>query len=173
MAEYFHLGKLTGVHGLKGQLLMRHAWGDDLPVKKIRTVFIELSPDNLVPWFIEKIQPKNKEECFIKLEGVNTREEATKLAQKKTWVLKKEVDKLLPDNAPAKLIGYKIIQKRKILGQVQEVFEQASQLICRTEIEGKEVLIPLNDHSLRKIIHDKKEIHVLLPEGLLDIYLAG
>ncbi len=97
MAEYFHLGKLSGVHGLKGQLLMRHAWGEDLPLKKLKAVFIEQSPDNLVPWFVEHIQTKNNNECFVKLEGVNTREDAARLAQKKIWVLKSAVDNLLPD----------------------------------------------------------------------------
>ncbi len=171
MSEYFHLGKFTGIHGLKGHLLMRHAWGEDLPVKKIKTIFIEQSPDNLVPWFVEQVSLKNIQECHIKLEGVSTREEAAKLAQKNIWVLKSDFEVLLPDNAPAKLIGYTILQKRKALGRVQEVFEQSNQLICKIELKGKEVLIPLNEASLKKISHEKKEIHVMLPVGLLEIYL--
>jgi 16S rRNA processing protein RimM len=51
------------------------------------------------------------------------------------------------------------------------VIEQPHQLLCRLEIESKEVLIPLNEAFLQKIDHRKKQVIVELPDGLLDIYL--
>jgi len=44
-------------------------------------------------------------------------------------------------------------------------------MLCRIEINKKEVLIPLNENTLRKTDHKRKEVTVQLPEGLLEIYL--
>jgi len=45
-------------------------------------------------------------------------------------------------------------------------------LLCRIEVNEKEVLIPLNESTIEKIDHKKKEVIVELPEGLLEIYLG-
>jgi 16S rRNA processing protein RimM len=57
------------------------------------------------------------------------------------------------------------------IGEILEVIEQTHQLLCRIEINKKEVLIPLNENTLRKTDHKRKEVTVQLPEGLLEIYL--
>jgi len=44
-------------------------------------------------------------------------------------------------------------------------------MLCRIEINKKEVLIPINESFLKKIDHKKKEVIVELPEGLIDVYL--
>jgi 16S rRNA processing protein RimM len=68
-------------------------------------------------------------------------------------------------------LGYTIINKTKPIGEIMEVIEQAHQMLCRIEVNKKEVLIPLNEDTLKKIDHKKKEVIVHLPEGLLEIYL--
>ena len=64
-----------------------------------------------------------------------------------------------------------IINNDAPLGEILELIEQPHQLLCRLEIKGKEVLIPLHEETLQKVNHTKKEILVELPDGLLDIYL--
>ena len=49
--------------------------------------------------------------------------------------------------------------------------EQPHQLLCRIEMAGKEVLIPLNENTIRKIDNKAGRVIVELPEGLLEIYL--
>ena len=72
---------------------------------------------------------------------------------------------------PASLLGYTIINNKEPLGEILELIEQPHQLLCRLEIKGKEVLIPLHEESLQKVNHKKKEVLVDLPDGLLEIYL--
>jgi 16S rRNA processing protein RimM len=36
--------------------------------------------------------------------------------------------------------------------------------------KGKEALIPIHEQSLLKIDKKKKQVHVEIPDGLLDIY---
>ena len=115
---------------------------------------------------------KNEEETYIKLEGVDTRELAAKLSQKEIWLPEPEFKKFAARSAPAGMLGYTIINDKESIGEILEVIEQPHQLLCRLSIKGKEVLIPVNESTLKNIDHKKKQVVVLLPEGLLDIYLS-
>ncbi len=171
MAEYFNIGKIVAVHGLKGELLLKHELGKKTSLKGLQHIFIEDQKDSFIPWFIESTKIKNAEELYLKLEGVDSREMAAKLGQKQVWLAEADFKKYAARTAPAGLLGYMIIQNSEPLGKILELIEQPHQLLCRLEIRGKEVLIPLHDETLQKIDHKKKEVRVELPEGLLDIYL--
>ena len=171
MTEYFKIGKLVAVHGLKGELVLKHTLGKKTSLKGLQTVFIEEKKNSFLPWFIETTKIKNEEETILKLETIDTRETAMKLTQRELWVPEADLKKFAAKTAPVSLLGYQILNDDQPLGEILEVIEQPHQLLCRLEIEGKEVLIPLNEEFLQKIDHRKKQIRVSLPEGLLDIYL--
>ncbi len=172
MIEYFKIGKFVAVHGLKGELLLKHSFGKKTSLKGLETVFIEEKKDSFIPWFIESTKIKGDEETYIKLEGIDTREAATKLTQKEIWLPETDFKKFAAKSAPAGLLGYVIINDNESIGEILEVIEQPHQLLCRLEIKGKEVLIPINENTLQKIDHKKKQVLLSLPEGLLDIYLS-
>ena len=172
MAEYFNIGKMVAVHGLKGELILLHELGKKSSLKGLATIFIEDKKDSLLPWFIEETRIKSEKEIYIKLEGLESREQAMKLVQKKVWLPEADHKKYLSKTAPSSILGYSIINEGEDLGPVLEVIEQPQQLLCRLEIRGKEVLIPLHEQSIEKIDHRKKQIRVELPDGLLDIYLG-
>lgn len=160
------------VHGLKGDLLFKHELGKKTSLKGLAAIFIEEKKGSFIPWFIESSRIKTEEEIYLKLEGVNTREAAIRLTQKKVWLPEAAYKKFAAKNTPAGLLGYTIIDKGEALGEILEVIEQPHQLLCRLEISGKEVLVPLHEDSLDKVDHKKKEVRVTLPPGLLDVYLT-
>jgi 16S rRNA processing protein RimM len=169
--EYFKIGKLVAVHGLKGELLLKHTLGKKTSLKGLQAIFIEEKKNSFLPWFIESVKIKSDEEIFLKLEGVNTREAAVKLVQKEIWIPEADFKKFSPKTSPGNLLGYTIINEKAFLGEILEVIEQPYQLLCRLEMNNKEVLIPLNEDTLQKIDHKKKQVNVQLPDGLLEIYL--
>lgn len=171
MAEYFKIGKLVAVHGLKGELLFKHELGKKTSLKGLQAIFIEEKKNSFLPWFIETTKIKTEEEIYLKLEGINTREAAIKLTQKEIWLPEADFKKFAAKTAPAGLLGYSIINKNEPLGKILELIKQPHQLLCRLDIKGKEVLIPLHEESLQKVDHKKKEVLVTLPDGLLEIYL--
>jgi len=172
LAEYFKLGKFIAVHGLKGELLLKHELRKKTSLKELKIIFIEQSKNSFLPWFITSTQIKNNEEVYVKLDGVDTREAAARFARKEVWITDTDFKKHASKSSPANLLGYTIITEEKSLGEIVEVIEQPHQMLCRIEINQKEVLIPLNEDTLIKIDHVQKEVKVKLPEGLLDIYLA-
>jgi 16S rRNA processing protein RimM len=83
-----------------------------------------------------------------------------------------DFEKQAAKTAPIKLLGYHIVENDQDLGEILELIEQPHQLLCRLQINGKDVYIPLHEDSLQRIDHKKCIVQVELPEGLLDIYLS-
>lgn len=172
MTEYYKIGKLVAVHGLKGELILKHELGKKTSLKGLAALFIEEKKTSFIPWFIESAKIKSEEEVYLKFESVNTREAAIKLAQKEVWLPESDFKKFAAKTSPASLLGYTIIDNETSLGEILEVIEQPHQLLCRLDIQGKEVLIPLHEEFLQQIDHKKKQVIVQLPEGLMDVYLS-
>ena len=170
--EYYKIGKIVAVHGLKGELVLKHELGKKTSLKGLTALFTEERKNSFLPWFIETITVKSDEEIYLKLEGTDTREAAAKFTQKEIWLPEKDFKKFAAKSAPASLLGYTIINGKDSLGEILEVIEHPHQLLCRLEINSKEVLIPLHEQFLTKIDHKKKQVSVTLPEGLLDVYLS-
>ncbi len=171
LSEYIHIGKFAATHGLKGELILKHALGKNSDFTNAEALFIEEFKDAYLPYFHQKSIVKNISETIVKLEGVDSKEEAAKLLQKKVWLKKNDFEKLVSKSAPVNLSGFTIINDGKKLGEVEAVIEQPLQILLQLTINAKEVLIPLHNETLKKIDRKKKEVHVTLPEGLLEIYL--
>ncbi len=171
MTEYFKIGKFVAAHGLTGELVLKHALGKKTSLKGLAALFIEDKKNSFLPWFIESATIKSDDEIYIRLEGVMDRSAALKLAQQQVWITESDFKKFAAKSAPASLLGYSIINHGEFLGPILELIEQPQQLLCRLEIKGKEVLIPLHEKTLKTVNHKNKEILVTLPDGLLDIYL--
>jgi 16S rRNA processing protein RimM len=171
MANYNSIGKLVATFGVKGEVVLQHHLGKKTSLKDLETVFIEAKKDEMLPYFIENTRIKNEEELFIKFEGIDTKEAAFKLMQKKLWLTQDDFNKYAAKSAPIALLGFHIINEGNDLGEILEVIEQPHQVLCRIEVNGKEALIPVHEDFLLKIDKKKKQVHVELPEGLLDIYM--
>jgi 16S rRNA processing protein RimM len=172
VTEYFKIGKLAAAFGVNGQLILQHELGKKTALKDLQAIFIEDKKKSFLPWFITATKIKSENEIYLSLEGISTREAALKLVQKEVWLTEADFKKFAAKSAPASLLGYTIIDDGNELGTILEVIEQPHQVICRIEVQSKEVLIPLNEAFLEKIDHRKKQVLVTLPEGLLDIYLS-
>jgi 16S rRNA processing protein RimM len=171
MTEYFRIGKFVSTFGLKGELVLKHNLGKRTSLKGLKAIFIEERKESFIPWFIESTKIKNEEEVYLKLEGVNIREQAIKLTQKEVWLPEKEFKKFSAKSSPINLLGYNIIEGEKNLGKILEVIEQPHQILCRIEFNKKEALIPLHEETILKIDRKNQQVIVSLPPGLLEIYL--
>jgi 16S rRNA processing protein RimM len=170
MKDYFSIGKIAAPHGLKGEVVLQHALGKKTDLKGLQTIFVEERKGSFLPYFLESTALKNESEVYIKLEGFNTKESAKRLSQKEVWLLKDDFDKYAGKSSPISLLGYMMINEGEEIGEVVEVIEQPMQVLCKIIYKGNEALIPIHQESLDKIDKKKKQVHVTLPDGLLDIY---
>jgi 16S rRNA processing protein RimM len=170
MNDYRNIGKLVAVFGFKGHIVLLHHFGKKTSLKGLEFIFLENKGDEMFPYFIQEIKIKSDNEVYIKLEGIDSNEAAKKILKKEAWITEENFRKYADKSAPASLVNFHLINEGKDLGEITEVIELPHQLLCKIYIKGKEALIPLHDETLFKIDKKNREVHVILPDGLLDIY---
>ncbi len=170
MNEYIHVGRIVAGFGLKGEVILKHALGKKTTLKGVDTIFVEENKGSYLPYFVESSKAKDHEETYVKLESIDTRESANRLTTRNVWLLDPDFRKLAGKSAPISLLGYQLLCEEGNLGPIEEVIEQPHQVLLRISLEGKEALIPLHAETLQKIDHTRKEVRVVLPDGLLDVY---
>lgn len=171
MAEYRNIGKLVSTFGVKGEIILQHHLGKKTSLKNLETAFIEDHKDEMLPYFIEQAKIKSEKEIYIKFEGIHSKEAAQKLLQKELWLAEADFSKHAGKSAPISFVGFHLVDKGHDLGEIAEVIEQPHQVLCKVFIGAKEALIPIHEGTLKKVDKKTKQLHVLLPDGLLEIYL--
>ncbi|HTL07275.1 MAG TPA: ribosome maturation factor RimM [Chitinophagaceae bacterium] len=168
--NYNSIGKLVASFGVQGELILQHHLGKKTSLKGLQAIFIERVKGELLPYFITSTKIKSEEEIYLKLEGINSKEAAGQLRQKEVWLKEEDFQKYSAKSAIISLLGFRLIDEGTDRGAILEIIEQPHQMLARIDLDGKEALIPLHEQSLQKIDKKKKEVHVILPEGLLDVY---
>ena len=168
--NYNSIGKLSATHGVKGELLLQHRLGKKTSLKGLEVLFIEVMKEEMLPYFIQSARIKSVEEIYIKLDGVDTKEAAQKLAQKEVWLPEEEFHRYASKSSPFTLLGFHLVNEGEDIGEVLEVIEHPHQMLLRISLNGKEALIPVHEETLQKIDKKKKQVFLTLPDGLLDLY---
>jgi 16S rRNA processing protein RimM len=170
MATYIHIGKFVATFGVKGELILEHALGKKTALKNIETIFVEERKGSYLPYFLQSSKAKDQNEIYVLMEDVNSKEAAHRFIHKNVWLADDDFRKLAGKSSAISLIGYLIVNDGTELSAVEEVIEQPHQVLVRITLNGNEALIPLHEESLVKIDHKNKKVHVVLPDGLLEIY---
>ena len=170
MSDYIHIGRIVATFGVKGEVILIHALGKKTVLKGIEAIFIEERKDSYLPYFVVSSKAKDTAETYIQIDGIASKESAHRLIQKNVWLLDDDFRKLAGKSAPISLLGYTLINVGENLGAIEEVIEQPHQVLLRITLNGNEALIPLHEETMDKVDRKKKEVHVILPDGLLEIY---
>jgi 16S rRNA processing protein RimM len=170
MNNYINIGKIVATFGLKGEVILKHALGKKVALKGVEALFVEMTKGGNIPYFIEQAKPKDHEEIYIKLEGCDSKEASHKLIGKQVWLMEEDFRKQAGKQSAISLLGYMIINEGEAIGKIEEVIEQPHQVLLSIQYNDNEALIPLHEETLDNIDHKKKEVHVTLPDGLLEIY---
>lgn len=165
----YKIGFIMKPHGLKGELTI--ALDPEAPedFSDVDTVFIEVK-ERLLPYFIEDISMKGRK-AFLKLEGVNTREEAGNIS--KSAILLPKASRRKSGRGEFyddEIIGFEVIDTEEgPLGKITEVVQAGPNKLLSVNYHGKEVLIPLNGPFVGSVNKSRKKITVTLPAGFLQI----
>ena len=165
------LGHISKLHGLNGEVT---AFLDvDFPeeYENMESVFVDIN-NKLVPFFIESLDITPKK-AILKFEDTNSAESAEQLIGKELYL---PLTTLPPLTGKAfyyhEIIGFTVVDKTfGEVGPVKEVYSKSSQDLFACEHKGKEVLIPVSDELIERIDREKKRLYLLLPEGLIELYL--
>lgn len=168
--QLINIGKIVATFGVKGEVILKHGLGKKVNLKGVEALFVEQTKGSHIPYFVQSSKAKTTDEMYVLLEGMSSKETAHKLISRQVWLQDDDFRKLAGKQSAITLIGYTLINQGTVVGIVDEVIEQPHQVLLSVNYQGKEALIPLHEDSLEKINHAAKEVHVILPDGLLDVY---
>lgn len=168
ITECYKIGYVAKTHGLKGEVTI--VLGQECPdLNSIKSLLVERS-GQLIPYFIDTVSLKG-DKAFLKLENVNTPDEAHALKGSSLFMPLKERPRLAKGEFyNDEVIGFEVVDDTKgALGHVEEVFEQGPNRHLILFLNSKEIMIPVNGPFITGINKTKKKISVDLPDGFLDI----
>lgn len=170
--DFIQIGKITGTHGLDGNVVLFHSVGKSSGLKNLKHIFIELKRESYIPFFVEQIRVDNETELLMKLEDVDSMEVAKGISGKQVYLSTEQYEKLKPKDANINFIGFEVWDSQAgKLGTVADLFETPGQLLATVLYKNKEVIVPINDQTIKSVDIPTKTLRLELPEGLLDVYL--
>lgn len=169
--DCYEVGYIVKTHGLKGEVGIHLDVDNPADYSDLDGLLIEINGE-LIPHFIERIRI-NVDKAIVKFEGINRIEEAEPLVRKTLYLSLDQLDELKDDQFYYhEIIGYQIVDGTKgPLGFIKTIYNQPHQDLISMEYLNKEILIPISHEHVLKANHELKELHVSLPEGLLEVYL--
>jgi 16S rRNA processing protein RimM len=121
------------------------------------------------PFFVEEIL--SEEPPILKLEEVDSKEDARAISGQE--LLLRESD-IAPEQADPEgyraMIGYTVQEEEAgVVGPIEEVVELPEQIMAVVDYNGRQVLIPINEHFMRSFDPEQRIVYMRLPKGLLDL----
>ena len=168
--ELEKIGVITGTHGYKGNLLILL----EINFKKIietELYFVEIDKIK-VPFFVSENQkPKSHKNKFalIKFDYINSENQAKEITGCDVFI---EKENIIQDEIDIKdeLAGYKVFDKNIYIGTVDYYLRIPSNTILSIKNNADlEILIPLSDNFITSINENEKELHLNLPDGMINI----
>ena len=169
------IGKFQKTHALKGELNAILDIESDF-IAEGNALIIEI--DGIyVPFYAQSIRPKGSTSYLIKLDGINSEEEAKVFVNKLIYALKSELapfleleeEELLDDED---LIGYRILDatNNDVIGAIEKVDSTTENLlfVIKTN-EGDNIYVPAVDEFIQEVDDEEKIIKMILPDGLIDL----
>jgi 16S rRNA processing protein RimM len=166
--EYFNLGVISKVFSFKGEIVARLDVEVPNLFDNLPAIFLE-EKGNLVPYFVEKLDPQINGFVRIKFRGIDTQEQAKKILKCLLYL----PDNLLPKLKEDEFYFHEIVgftafdEDYKEVGEIVEVYDLPNNPVAEILINGKEVLVPLN--LMIELDKKNQKIYIEIPEGLVDL----
>ncbi len=172
--DCYQLGYVIKTHGLQGEVSILLDVDFPETYENLESVFVaSAGSETLVPFFVEHLAIRQNK-ALIKFEEVDTIEQAEELLKAQLYLPLASLPPLEGDQYYYhEIIGFTVTDREHgQLGTVQDVYESTGQDMIVMQYQEKEVLIPINDDIVQRVDKTQQVVHVTLPEGLLEVYLA-
>ena len=168
MEEYFEIGQIVNTSGLKGEIKIKPFTDDITKFNSFKTIYISIKKE-LKEFKIEQVR-FSKNMVFLKLEGIDSVEEAENYRNLYLKIKRNKEEKLEKDSYYIiDIIGCKVYtDEQKELGEIIDVFSTGSNDVYVVKDElGKQILLPAIKDVIKNVDIEGKVITVHLLEGLI------
>lgn len=125
----------------------------------------------LVPFFIETLRFKSSETALVKFEGLDSALKIKELCGKEVFYPIAFADDFQEEeNEWAVYVGFNVTDlEAGYLGEITAVDDSTMNVLFALNKNDVELLMPFAEEFIKGIDLEKREMTVLLPEGLLDL----
>lgn len=168
MEEYFEIGQIVNISGLKGILKIKPFTDDIKKFSNLKTIYIK-TKSGLTEFKIEQVRYV-KNMVMLKLSGIDTVEEAEKYRNLYIKILRDQEEELEEGSYyVVDILGCKVnTDANQELGKIVDVFQTGSNDVYVVKDEqGKQILLPAIKQVIKNVDIKNKIITVHLLEGLV------
>ena len=170
--DLFCLGRIIRTFGSKGEVVFYLDVDDPQNYLEMESVFIKLN-ENLVPFTIDSIQLRPKKQAVVRFHDVNETDDAELFVGSLLFLPLSNLPPLTGNKFYYhEITGFAVIDKEKgPIGFIEDVLDLQHQAIMQIRHGDKEILVPISDDIIQQVDRKNKQIEIIAPEGLIDIYL--
>jgi len=167
--DVFSIGKLHKPHGINGEI--NFGYTTDV-FDQTESPYWVLEMDGiLVPFFVESYRFKSAETALVKLEGIDSENQVRELSGKEVFYPVKFADKEEPQADTWNFyIGFAVFDEQVgYIGEITAVDDSTLNVLFTLSKDDHDILMPVAEEFFTEIDVENREMHVSLPEGLLDL----
>ena len=170
--DCFRLGHIARLHGFKGEVTILIDTDNPSEFKGLESVFVEYDK-KLIPFFLERIQLRDRGFAVVKFEDVDTEKKAKDLIGCSLFLPLDNLQDLGDEEYYFfEIEGYKVVDEvHGPIGKIIKVIDLSGNPLIEIDFDGKEILLPKQDQFIDRIDKDSKTLYVKAPEGLIEMYL--
>ncbi len=167
--EVYRIGILNKPHGIHGEL--QFSFDDDI-FDRVDAEYIVCRIDGiLVPFFIEEYRFRSDTTAIIKLEDVDTEQQARRLTNTEVYFPISHAEDIEPSSLSRNFFeGFRVEETHHgAIGTITGIDSSTINTLFVIDNGGRELLVPAHEEFIRGIDTEHRVITMSLPEGLLDL----
>lgn len=168
-SEVYKIGVITKTHGVNGEVALQFT--DDV-FDRVECDYLVCRLDGiLVPFFFEEYRFKNDNTALFKFQRMDSSEAVQLLLGAEVFFPLKLAEEAEDGELTwSYFVGMTVKDVRAgVLGKIAAVDESTINTLFQIEGRGGELLVPAQEDFIHNIDHEKREILMEVPEGLLDL----
>jgi len=160
MEERLAIGLIRTSHGVKGNLKVKSFSGETDHFFRLKKVYIKKG-DRFISYRVKSAGGSHST-LLLKLEGIDTREEALCLSGEVLWVDRSDASPLKQgEYYCADLNRCNVYHQGKEIGKVNTVIEGGvSDILEVVTLQGKAIMVPFDEHFIAEINMEEKRIYL-------------
>lgn len=167
--DVYRIGIINKPHGVHGELLF--TFDDDIFDRVEADYIICMMDGILVPFFFESYRFRSDTTALIKLEGIDSEQQARRMTNVEVFFPKDHAEELEDNELTWNyFVGFLINDVNKgDIGKVTDVDDSTINTLFVVDYKGTEILIPAQEDFIVDLDREKEVITMQIPEGLLDL----
>ena len=168
--DCFFLGTVVAKYSFNGEVLIKLDTDEPQQYLSLASFLLE-QKTGLVPYFTTAVKLHKTKLLRVSIEEVDSEHQANELIGKSVYLPLDQLPSLNDDQFYYhEIIGFEIVDSTLgPVGTIINVNDANSQVLLEVDHMNKKILIPLVDEIIHKIDKEKKQIHLSIPNGLLNL----